>query len=208
MNSYASPLWQIARQKPVVAIVVAATLLWSLGLPFSLFPTAQAANLGILRDVISDSGPSVSTNHVISYQASTTVTAGQTIKVQFDPATDAFGLGSLVVGDISATGFTRVAACGGGTDEVTAVVDGSAPDINVTFTVCAGDTVPTGVKTITFANSHITNPSSEGSYVIRVNHGAADQGDTRVAIINHVTMTASVDTTLDLWCRRRLIGER
>ena len=65
MNSYASPLWQLARQKSVVAIVAIATVLWSLGLPFSLFPSARAANLGILRDVITDSGPGVLTNHAI-----------------------------------------------------------------------------------------------------------------------------------------------
>jgi hypothetical protein len=196
MNSYASPLWALARQKSVVAIVVVATLLWSLGLPFSLFPLARAANLGILKDTITDSGPSILTNHVLSFQATTTVTAGQTIKVQFDPTSDAFVLGTLLVADISATGFSVVAGCTVAASEVTAVIDASAPDVNVIFTVCAGDTVSAGVKTITFGNSKIGNPAGEGSYIIRVTWGTVDSGDTRVAIINHVTLTASVDTTL------------
>ncbi len=195
-NSYASPLWAIARQKPVVAIVVVATLLWSLGLPFSLFPTARAANLGILRDVITDSGPGVLTNHAISFQATTTVTAGQTIVVQFDPIGDDFDISTLVAADATSTSFSIVSVCGAGGDEVTAVVDSGAPLEQVTLTVCAGDTVPTGVHNISFVNSHVENPAGEGSYVIRVLWGTADSGDTRVAVINHVTLTASVDTTL------------
>ena len=197
MNSYASPLWSIARQKPVVAIVVVATLLWSLGLPFSLFPTARAANLGILKDIITDSGPGVLTDHAISFQATTTVTAGQEIVVQFDPLDDDFDISTLVVPtDVTSTSFSIVAACGAGGDEVTAAVDSSAPLEQVTFTVCAGDTVPAGVHNISFINSKIENPAGEGSKIIRVLWGASDSGDTRVAIINHVTLTASVDTTL------------
>lgn len=196
MNSYASPLWQLARQKSVVAIVAIATVLWSLGLPFSLFPSARAANLGILKDTIVDSGPGVLTNHAITFQATTTVTAGQTIVVQFDPLGDDFDLSTLVAADATSTSFSIVSSCGGGSDEVTAAVDNSAPLEQVTFTVCAGDTVPTGVHNISFVNSHVENPAAEGSYVVRVLWGTADSGDTRVAIINHVTLTASVDTTL------------
>jgi len=196
MNSYASPLWSLARQKSVVAVVVVSTLLWSLGLPFSLFPTARAANLGILKDIITDSGPGVLTNHAISFQATTTVTAGQTIVVQFDPDNDEFDLATLVAADVTSTSFSIVGVCGAGGDEATAVVDNSAPLEQVTLTVCAGDTVPAGVHNISFVNSHIENPAGEGSKIIRVIWGASDSGDTRVAIINHVTLTASVDTTL------------
>jgi hypothetical protein len=198
-SSYAYPLWQVARQKPVVAIVAVATLLWSLGLPFSLFPVAHAANLGILKDTITDSGPSVATNHVINFQATTTVTAGQTIKIQFDPAGDNFDLSTVVAADVTATGITIVAnvgACSGAASEAYPTIDSSAPDENITLTVCAGDTVTTGVKTINVINSHLVNPAAEGSYVIRVTWGTVDSGDTRIAVINHVTLTASVDTTL------------
>jgi hypothetical protein len=196
MKSYAQVLWAMSKRKEIVAVVTTALLFWSLGLPFSILPSARAANLGILQDVITDSAPSVSTNHVISFQATSTLTAGQTIKVQFDPTTDAFAIGSLIVGDISATGFSVVGACTVAASEVTAVIDTAAPDINVVFTVCAGDTIAAGNKSITFGNSHVVNAAAEGSYIIRLTYGPTDAGDTRIAIINHVTLTAAVDTTL------------
>lgn len=174
--------------------VTIALLAWSLGMPF-LFPkTAYAAALANVSDLLVDSGPSVATNHTLTFTSSSTLTAGNTIKVQFDPTGDAFNLTSLTAADISATGFTATSSCSGAPSEVTASVDASAPDENVTFTVCVGDTIASGTKSILFGNSKILNPAAEGSYVIRTTYGP-DSSDTKVAIIQHVVVTASVDTT-------------
>jgi hypothetical protein len=179
----------------VVASVVGIALFFSTIIAPLFYPhTAKAAALSGISDTLVDSGPSVATNHTLSFVASSTLSAGNTIKVQFDPSGDAFNLTSLVAGDVSATGFSVVAACTPAGSEVTASVDSSAPDENVTFTVCVGDSIGTGTKTILFGNSHILNPASEGPYVVRVTYGA-DSGDAAVAIIQHVVVTAAVDTS-------------
>lgn len=177
---------------------MAGMLLWGVGFPFAV-NTASAASLTQVKDTITDSAPSATANHVIQFYSSSTISAAQTIKVQFDPTTDAFNLGTLAFADMSATNMTivsNVGACSGAASEVYPTVDNSAPDINVTFTVCATDSITVGTTTITFGNSKITNPSGAGSYIIRIGGTMPDQADTRVAIISHVTVTASVDTSL------------
>jgi hypothetical protein len=121
------------------------------------------------------------------------VASGQTISFQFDPGGDSFTIGALVAADVFGSGMTVVGACGAGTDEVT-VAAGNNPD-TVTLTVCAGDSVVAGAKVINFVNNKITN-GPVGSYVVRLAGTQADRGDTRIAIVNQVTVTASVDTTL------------
>jgi hypothetical protein len=88
-----------------------------------------------------------------------------------------------------------------GSVDVAYSVTGSA----ITFTMCAagGKSIPAnGTTTIkigtnaTFGGTgthQLTNPSA-GSYEISLTAGASDSGKTRVAIVNNVTVTASVDT--------------
>jgi hypothetical protein len=195
---YLSSFQQISRARQLGLFLAGAVLASTLGLP-AFLGTASAAGLTDISDTISDSGPSYPSNHVIAYTASSTVTAAQTIKIQFDPAGDAFDISAVVAADVSATGMTVVAnvgACGAGGDEVYPTIDSSAPDESVTLTVCATDTVAAGAKTVTIGNNHAINPSSAGSYVIRIAGTQADSADTRVAIVNTVTVTASVDTSL------------
>ncbi len=189
---------KLSAQRQLGVILTGSVLMWAIGLPM-WFNTASAASLTAISDTISNSAPSQTANHVVQYTSSTTVGAGLTIKVQWDPTGYLFNLGTLAFADMSVSGATLVAnvgACGGGTDEIYPAVDATAPDENVTFTVCAGDTVASGTKIFTFGNTKITNPSATGSYVIRIAGTQADSGDTRVAIVDQVTMTASVDTTL------------
>lgn len=180
---------------PISVILMVSVMMWALGLP-AWINSANAVSLTNAKDTISDSDISATANHVISYTSITAATAGQTIKIQFDPTGDLFNLGTLALADISATGMTPVAACGAGTDEVTVTVDNISPDENVILTVCAGDTVTAGAKTITLGNNKITNPNAAASYVISIGGTQADSASTRVAIIDDVVVTASVDTTL------------
>jgi hypothetical protein len=127
------------------------------------------------------------------------VAAGQTIKIQLDPTTDFFSLGTLGFADLSATNITLVSAignCSGAASEAYPSFDNSAPDINVTLTVCAGDTIPAGTTTVRFLNNKVINPTTPGSYIVRIGGTQPDSADTRVAIVNYVTVTASVDTSL------------
>ncbi len=161
--------------------------------PFT--PSVHAASLSNISDTISTSAPSTGATHVIQFTASTSLAASAVIKVQFDPTTDLFNLAALTNADISASGFTVVSFCGAGLDEAAAVVDNTAPDRNVTFTVCPGDSIASGTKAITFANTKIVNPSATGTYIIR-NTWGTETGDALVAIMSQVVVTATVDTSL------------
>lgn len=182
--------------RSLAILLVVSVLMWATGLPF-LVNTANAVTLTSVKDTLSDSRPSVTSNHTINFTTTTAVAAAQTIKIQFDPATDLFNLTGVTSSDVTTTGMTLVTVCGAGTDEVTAAFDSTAPDENITFTVCATDTVAAGAKVVSVTGTNkITNPSSTGSYVVRIAGTQTDTGDLRVAIIDPVTVTASVDTTL------------
>lgn len=167
----------------------------------------QAASLTGVKDTLSDSDISALSNHTITYTTSNDVTAGQTIKVQFDPVTDAFNLGSIAQADVTTTGMTLVTSCGVGVDEVTVVFDTTAPDENATFTVCTGDLVSAGAKTITFGNTRINNPSTAGAYRITIGGTQTDAGETAVMIIDDVQVTTSIDPTLSFMIEGVAAGE-
>ena len=174
----------------IAAALIVSILGWTVG--YTHFLTAHAASLTAVSDTLSDSRPGVAANHTIQYTNSTTTNAGQTIAITFDPNTSLFsGIGSVVTGDINATGLTVVSSCSAGGNRVTLSTSTTA----LTFTVCNSNTVATGTITITVGNSKISNPTSTGSYVIRIGGTQANSADTRVAIVNSVQVTAAVDTT-------------
>lgn len=183
---------------PISIVLIATLLVWGLGL--SAWINYAHAQLTSVKDTLSDSDLSVASKHVISFTTASTVAAGQTIKIQLDPATSLFteAFSSATTTDITATGMTLVAACGGGSDEVTVAGNyNGGSDENLTFTVCAGDTVTTGAKVVTVGASALlwTNPGVAASYGIKITSGS-DTDSARVAIIDDVTVTAAVDTTL------------
>lgn len=182
-----------AFMKLTALFLIFALTLMTVGI-LGIIGKVKAANLQNVKDTITNSAPSETSDHDIQFDAPSGLSAGQTIVITFDPHTNAFNLGTLGVGDSIATGFTIVSSCGGGSDEVT-MATSTDPD-RVTFTVCSGDSISSGSKRIQFQNQKITNPGSIGSYVIRIQWGTADSGDTRVAIVDEVTVTAEVETTL------------
>lgn len=186
----------------LMSFLILATLLWSLGAP-SFLHYANAAQMTSVSDTITDSDLGVVTKHVITFTKIASSTAGQTIKIQLDPVTSAFSqaYSTATTTDITITGMTHVAdaaACAGATDEVYATGNyNGGSDENLTFTVCAGDEVAPGAKTVTIgaASTNLwTNPSSAGSYRITIGGTSSDSGETRVAVIDDVVVTASVDT--------------
>lgn len=195
---YTRAFKRLSRARQVGAVLTTGMLLWAFGVP-ALFTTASAANLRLLSDTMTNPSPSEQSNHSVVWNASSTLSGGNTIKIQFDPATDAFNLTAFATATDLTLGanMTFVADCTGAAQEVRALtLDTTAPDESLTLEVCAGDTISTGTTTVNFNNNKIINPAGEGSYVIRVAGTQPDTGDTRVAIINAVTMSASVDTSL------------
>lgn len=174
-----------------------AIILWTIGVP--TFRFAEAANVTSYSDVLSDSTPATVSNHTITFVTSTGTVAGDTISLTFESGFT--GIGSLVAQDID----LNVA----GVEQ--SLIDGpaSGPDWNITAagsvidiesgtsTIGAGATVTiqigTNATTGGTGTNQITNPAV-GSYYIQATVGAVDTGETRVAIVNAVTVTASVNT--------------
>ncbi len=194
--SYADSFKKLSRSKKLGIFLVGTTLAWAVGLPAYL-NIVSAAGLTDISDTITSSAPSATTNHSFSWNQTTAVTAGQTIEITLDPGGNAFAITALVAADFTTeTGLDVVAggACSGAASE--AELSTTANPDKVILTVCTGDTVSTGAKVLTTANSRFTNPAVVGSYVIRFGGTQADSGDTRVAIISQVTMSAIVPTSL------------
>ncbi len=192
--SYTRSFKKLSRAKQLGVFLIAATLSWAVGLP-SFINVASAAALTSVSDTIVSSATSTATNHTFLWTSAAAVTAGQTITIELDPTTSLFAIAGLVAADfVGETGLAVVGACGAGTDEAT-VAFTSNPDI-ITLTVCAGDTIPLGTISLPATNNRITNPNVVGSYVIRIAGTQTHNGDTRVAILQGVTMSASVPTSL------------
>lgn len=186
-------------QRVVATLVACAVALASIG----LYNIAQAANLTSVSDTITDSDVSVVSNHTIAFTipaGSPGVIAGGTITVTF-PA--GFGLGSVAFGDMD----LKIA----GSDQTLAAVASGATwgatksGQTVTFTsgtgtVTAGQAVEIQIGTNatfgTTGTNQITNPTA-GSYELYITAGTADNGRTRVAIVDDVNVTAIVNTSFD-----------
>lgn len=179
------------------AVCTFAIILWSLGVPTIRF--AEAANVKSFSDTLSDSAPSTVSNHTITFVTPTGLAAGETISLEFE--TGFTGIASLTAEDLdlSVNGSDQSlidGAASGANWNVTAA--GQVIDITSgTSTIGTNATVTIEIGTnATFAtsgDSQITNPAV-GSYWITVDVGNSDSGQSMVAIVNTVTVTASVDT--------------
>lgn len=202
MNNYRSIALSVrALQSPLAVILMIAVVLWATGLPWAWVPSsARAAALTFFSDTLSDSDLNVGSDHAFEFTITNALDADDVIDIHFDPIGSLFTINNLGVSDFTATsGVAFVTACTGSPSEVT--VSTSTAE-HVTLTVCTGDTIAAGAKAFTMDNAKITNPNAVGSRVIRiqtwdegVSTAILDQGDTRVAIIDNVVVTASVDTS-------------
>ena len=165
----------------VVAMLVACALvLWSIG----AYSTAQAANLTSVKNTLTDSAPSVTSGHDISFAipAGSSLQATGTVSITFPSLFT--GVSSLVTGNIAVT------------------VNGT-PDAHAAFTA-VGQVVTfnsitassTDTVRVVFAGGIVTNPAGIMSYEFLIST-PSDSGRTRVAIVNTVLVTAVVDTTLN-----------
>jgi len=194
---FANPTNVGISQRVVATLVACAVMLASLGL-YSVI-TAHAANLTSDSDVLTDSGPAVVSNHTITFTTPTGVIAGGTITVTFPAgfslpgAMDFTDMDLTINGTPATLGNVAAGATWGAVKSGQVVTFTSG-----TGTVGAGQTVIIKIGTNATNQStgvrQITNPSV-GSYELFITAGASDTGRTRVAIVNHVTVSAIVDTT-------------
>ncbi len=182
------------------AVAALAILLWSIGVPSIRF--AEAANVTSFSDTLSDSAPSVNANHTITFTTPTGVANGQTIVVTFDAAFDPTSVDHTDIDVATTSGEFSLAANCSGSEDASASFSGDV----LTIEMCTGDgglIAANGTTTIqigtnatnqTTGDQQINNPGSVNSYPINITAGASDSGETRVAIVNNVTVSASVDT--------------
>ena len=183
------------------AILGLAILLWSFGLPSLRF--AEAANVTNYSDTLSESAPSVNADHTIRFTTPTGVLNTQAITVTFPTGFTGTSTINATDIDVATTADYTVADNCAATDQISATWN-----LNVlTLTFCSGDggSIPAnGTTTIeignhaTFggagSNDQIDNPGTTGSYKIDLTAGPSDTGSTRIAIVNTVLVTATVDT--------------
>ncbi len=188
---------QVTMQGGIATLVAIALVLWAVGA--HMFTTAEASNLTYVKDTLSDSDTGSVSNHTFQFLSPTGVSAGQTIVVTFP---NAFNLST------SSVDQTDVDLLENGVDELVGAVPSGATwgavvsGQNLTFTSATGAIAPNATVTIkvglnaTGGNAQVTNPTGNASYEFTITAGTADSGQTRVAIIDNVLVTANVDTTL------------
>ena len=173
-----------------VAGLFVGLLIWSVG--SSILQTVHASSLTSVSDTLTDSRPGFPATSTIVYTNPSSTTAGQTISYTFDPNASAFGsVTSTSPTTATSTGMLiATSTCPGSGSYVTM----ATTSYNVlTFTVCPSNTIASG--TITLKVPNIVNPTSTGSYIIRIGGTQSNSADTRVAITNGISVTASVATT-------------
>lgn len=197
-----------ASQKAIATLLATAVVLWTLGYHM----TAQAANVTSFSDVITDSAPGASADHLITFTVPTAMAIGETFTITFPGD---FGMGSIVIGDVdldiagdqtlaatAAAGTWGVSGFGGNTLTFETPTDAGTAG-GETFIVDIG-TAATG------GTNQIVNPTSptggNQSYEISIAGTMADVGYTRVVILDTVLVTASILTEFDFTVTGKLTG--
>lgn len=181
-----------------VAIVVGVALfLWSTGLP-TFFRTAEAESITDASDTLSDSRPSQGSVHTIAFTTENGVLPNTgTIQFTFEAGFDLTTLSTVdtvsmtVGGEATSTSWT-----GNGVGTWGVATSGQAFTLTAPSDVGVASSSAISVTIGSSTGSMIVNPSATSSYYIDVGGTMQDTGQVRVAIIDEVTVSASVDTSL------------
>ncbi len=192
---------QVTMQQGIATVVAIALVLWAVG-AHMFTNTAEASNLTYVKDTLSDSAPSSVSNHTFEFLSPTGLIAGQAITITFP---NGFNLGTSSVDfsdvDLAIAGVDQTLAAtpagatwGVSTSSQNLIITSAAGTIapNATITVEVGTNATNGVA----GDAQITNPPATSSPEFTISVGTADSGQTRVAIIENVLVTANVDTSL------------
>jgi hypothetical protein len=182
----------------IAATVTFALILWTIGAPSFRF--AEAASVTDFSDTLSDSTPGAVSNHTIEFIAPNTIDTLDDIVITFPAGFDLSTIGEEDV-DLLENG---VAESIGGSWTVSTTSNTVVVASAGVATIAAGatTTILIGLHATSDGSpdSQIVNPVA-GSYEITVatldnSNGDAvlDNGSTRVAIVENVVVSASVDT--------------
>ncbi len=206
-----------ASRQTMIAISTLITLLaWSVFFALFVHP-AEGATLTSMSDTLSDSDLNVASNHTVKFTTPTGISAGQIIFYTFPTsvASNEFSSSSItalgiedfdfVIGSTEQTVTSTFSGCSGAnTVGVTTTVSTASTTIQVE--ICTSNSAAASASTTlevgtnataggSSGNSQITNPSVAGSYTITIGGTQTDSGSLRVAIIDDVTVTATVGTS-------------
>ena len=185
----------------VAVVAILATIMWSVGIP--AFRFAEAANVISFSDTLSDSAPGVAADHTITFTTPNGLAAGDIITLDF--GTGIFSdIGTLLAQDldlnVNGVEQSLIDGAASGPDwqvvasgDVIDIISGTSTiGTNATVTIRIGENATSGGA----GSNQITNPGV-GPYEITVALENSDTGATRVAIVNTVTVTATVQTVFD-----------
>ena len=199
---YLSSFKKLSHAKQLAVLLVVTLLSYTIGLP-TFFATASAAQVSSFSATASTTNNSASGNFIINFTTNGTAALSSTTIIQFSygnsGGTNEFSFATLAVTDvIGITGISvTTAACGAVTADQVSVLGGisnTAGNRSVTLTSCG--TLTAGAKSLSITNNHVTNPATTGSYKIALGGTSFNTGQTMVAILPQVTVTAAVDSTL------------
>jgi hypothetical protein len=192
-----------ASYKAIAMLVAVALFMWMIGAQF-VGKTAQAANVTQFSDLLSESAPSTASNHTITFTTPNGMTIGQNFTVTFESPFDTSLIDTVADVDLRVGGVdqTLAGAAGAGTWGVT----GFTTD-TLTFTTPTDGGVASSTQIIIEIGTHATfgatgddqivNPSATSSYTIDIDGTMQDSGQTQVAIVENVLVTAAVETTFE-----------
>lgn len=184
----------------IATLVSLALVLWAVGTHmFTLRAEAAAQNLTSLNDLLTDSAPGESSVHTISFGMPSGMATGEVFAITFP---DLFDLSGLNITDITLTvnGDATTTAAAAGVD-TWGVATGTH---FVSFETPTDEGVASSSTFVIQIGSElgtmIVNPSATTSYEISIGGDATstmqDVGQTRVAIIDSVYVSANVNTIL------------
>lgn len=185
-------------QRGIATLLAIALALWAVGV--HMFTVAEAANLLYLKNTLSDSDTGSLSNHEIQFVTPSNVNNNESITVTFP--SQFTGTSSVTVGDvdleIDGIDETLVAGAPGATEwgftwsgDTMTLLAGASESIatSATVTIKIGSNADGGTV-------RLVNPSGIQSYEFTVTAGPDDMGNTRVAIVDNVLVTANVNTSL------------
>ena len=191
---------QVALKKGIATLLATALVFWVVGMHLM---QAEAANLTLISDTLSNSAPSEASNHTFRFTLPASgngIGAGQTIVITFPTG---FNMGSVAFGDIdlSVGGVDQALAAGPSGATWGATVSGQVLTIlSGSATAASGTAIVVEVGTnATFGGTgtnQVTNHASINSYEFTIVAGVEDSGQFRVAIVDDVDVTANVNTAL------------
>lgn len=191
------------RTLQAVAIGVSlAVFLWSTGLP-TFFRIAEAASIQNASDTLSTSQPSTASNHTIAFTTPSGMLASSTITITFPSGfTNVASLDYEDI-DVMASGTDKTVAAAPSTSGVWgASFAGQVLTLVSPTDVSQSSSTPFIIEIGTHAtfgttsNTQIINPSATTSHLITIGGTMPDSGQVRVAILDQVTVSASVDASL------------